>query len=398
MSIDRVDTTALTIDRVDLWGIRIPYTHPIKFFIGTRTHGDYVVLKITTSQGAYGIGGSGALWPVVSGENLYGAIQKLEEYFIPHALIGQNPFNINAIIARMDRLCDGSTMAKSVVDFTLHDLMGRVCNVPVYQLLGGAQRDEIPQEWIVMLGEPEAVVENALKYVAHGYSGIKFKWGGDVKKDIETTRQLRKALGEDFGLCVDANQCYTADQAIKVINATEEYNLKFVEQPVKKSNYDGYVRIRQHCHVPIAADETAWTVHNAWDLLSKGLVDYLHGAPSRTGGLVKLRQYLAVGSAANIETVYSIYNSPALEYAASAHFSFAAPPKKFPDEIVGIFNVHDGFSTDDIKEGVTDRVNPVLRKGILHKPDGVGFGMELNMEYVNRHTLHHKTITAQDRK
>ena len=385
----------MKIERVDLWGIRIPYLNPIKFAVGTRTVGDYLMLKITTDDGAYGIGGSGALWPVVSGEAILGGCQILEEYFIPNALLGENPFNINTIIAKMDRMCYWATMVKSVVDFALHDLMGRVNKMPVYQLLGGATRDEIPQEWIVMLDTPEKMVEDALAYVAHGYSGIKFKWGGNPKVDIRATQMLRKALGDDFGLCVDANQCYTADQAIKVINATEECNMKFVEQPVHRDDWDGFARVRQHTNVPLAADEQAWSVPQAWQFLSRGLVDYLHGAPSRTGGLWKLRQYLLMAEAAHVETVYSIYNSPAPEYSASAHFSFAAPPKKFPDEMVGIFKVHGGFGTDDIREGPTDRINPPLRNGKLLKPDGVGFGMELNMDYINHYVLHKSTMTKQ---
>lgn len=382
----------MKIDRVDIYGVRIPYKYPIKFFIGSRTVGDYVILKVTTDEGAYGIGGTGALWPTVSGETLRGAIQVLEEYFIPHVLIGENPFNINAIVAKMDRLVYGNTMCKSVVDFAVHDLMGRVYGVPVYQLLGGATRDEIPQEWICMLDTPEKMVEDALAYVEAGFSGIKFKWGGNLKTDVEATRRLRQALGDDFGLCVDANQSYDADGAIRVIRATEEYNLKFVEQPIHRDDLDGWVRVRQQTSVPLAADETAWTVHNAWYLLKHGLIDYLHGAPSRTGGLWKLRHYLQIGEAARAATIYSIYNSPSLEYSASAHFSFAAPPKPFPDEIVGIFKVHGGFSTDDIKEGPTDRVNPPMRKGKLLKPDGAGFGMELNMEYISKHLLYQNTL------
>jgi len=387
----------MKIDRVDVWGIRIPYLNPIKFAVGTRTVGDYLILKITTDDGAYGIGGSGALWPVISGEAIRGGLQILEEYFIPNALLGEDPFNINTITAKMDRMCYWDTMVKSVVDFALHDLMGRVYKVPVYQLLGGATRDEIPQEWIVMLDTPERMVADAVEYVAHGYSGIKFKWGGNPKVDIEATRLLRKALGDDFGLCVDANQCYTADQAIKVINATEEYGMKFVEQPVHRDDWDGFARVRQHTNVPLAADEQAWSVPQGWQFASRGLVDYLHGAPSRTGGLLKLKKYLHVAEAAHIETVFSIYNSPSLEYSASAHFSFAAPPKQFPDEMVGIFKVHGGHGTDDIKEGPTDRINPVLRNGKLLKPDGVGFGMELNMEYINHYVLHQNTLTRQNK-
>jgi hypothetical protein len=62
----------------------------IKFAYGSRSVGDYLVMKIHTDDGAYGIGAGGALWPLVSGENIRGAIQLMEEYFIPLALLGQD--------------------------------------------------------------------------------------------------------------------------------------------------------------------------------------------------------------------------------------------------------------------------------------------------------------------
>jgi L-Ala-D/L-Glu epimerase len=385
----------MRIDRVDIYAVRIPYVRPIKFAYGSRNVGDYLVVKIFTDDGAYGIGGGGALWPPVSGENIRGAIQLMEEYFVPAALLGEDPFNTTKIIDTMDRLCVGQTMTKSSVDFALHDLMGRAFGVPIYQLLGGAQRESIPQEWIVLLDTPEKMAETARAFVDAGYAGIKLKWSGDPALDIERTRRIREEIGGSVELCVDANQAYSADLAIKVIHATEEYDLKFVEEPVHRDDFDGFVKVRQHTHVALAADESAWTLKDARRFLKFNLVDYLHAAPSRIGGLVKLRRYVEMAQANFVTCIYSIYNSPALEYAISAHWSFASRPKKFCDEIVGIFNVHGGYGTDDITEGITDRINPPLRNGNLYKPEGAGLGMELNMEYIQKHLLYHNSLTGR---
>ena len=388
----------MKIDRVEFWGVRIPYIRAIKFAYGSRVVGDYLIMKIHTDDGAYGIGGSGALWPLVSGECIQGAIQIVEEYFTPHALMGENPFNINKIVDKLDKLCVGQTMMKSAIDFTLHDLMGRVYGVPIYQLLGGAQRETIPQEWIVLLDTPEKMAEDAKEFVDKGYAGVKFKWSGDVELDILRTKLIREAIGDDAEFCVDVNQGYCADKAIKVINATEQYNLKFVEEPVHRDDFDGFVKVRQHTNQALAADESAWTIPQAVRFLKHNLVDYLHAAPSRVGGLLKLRRYVEMAQANFVTCVYSIYNSPALEYAISCHFSFAARPKNMADEIVGIYNVHGGYDTDDIKEGITDHINPVMRNGVLYKPEGPGLGMELNMDYIEKYQFYHNVITAKDIK
>ena len=384
----------MKIDRVDIFAVRIPYVRPIKFAYGMRTVGDYLVLKIHTDGGAYGIGAGGALWPPVSGENIRGAIQLMEDYFIPNALLGENPFNITKIVDTMDRLCVGQTMTKSSVDFALHDLIGRVYGVPIYQLLGGAQREEIPQEWIVLLDTPEKMAETSKEFVDRGYAGIKMKWSGDMDLDLARTRLIRQAIGDKAEFCVDVNQAYSADGAIKIINATEEYNMKFVEEPVHRDDFEGFIKVRQHTRQALAADESAWTVKDAIRFIRFNLVDYLHAAPSRIGGLVKLRRYVEFAQANFVTCIYSIYNSPALEYAISSHWSFASRPKKAADEIVGIFNVHGGYGTDDIKEGITDRINPPLRNGKLSKPEGAGLGMELNMDYIKKYLLYSNSITA----
>jgi L-alanine-DL-glutamate epimerase-like enolase superfamily enzyme len=189
------------------------------------------------------------------------------------------------------------------------------------------------------------------------------------------------------------NQAYSADGAIKIINATEEYNMKFIEEPVHRDDFDGFCKVRQHTRQALAADESAWTIKDAIRFIKFNLVDYLHAAPSRIGGLVKMRRYVEMAQANFVTCVYSIYNSPALEYAISSHFAFASRPKNVADEIVGIYNVHGGYSTDDITEGITDRINPVMRNGVLYKPEGAGLGMELNMDYIEKHLLHYNSIS-----
>jgi len=385
----------MKIDRVDVWAVRIPYVNPIRFAFGTRTVGDYLVLQIYTDTGVCGTGGSGALWPPVSGECIQGAVQIVEESFIPHALLGEDPNCLGKIMDRLDRLCVGNTMAKSAVDFALHDLLGRARGVPVYDLLGGAQREEIPQEWIVMLDKPEVMAAEAKEWIDAGYTGIKVKFGGNVKEDIKRYELTRKAIGDDIGMCVDANQAYKADGAIQVTNAIEPMGIKFMEQALHRDDVDGYMKLRKHTNVALAADEGCWTVKDARRYIDLQLVDYLHAAPSRIGGLYRMKQYVDLGNAAHVQSIYSIYNSPALEYAASCHFAFAAQPKSIPDEIVGIFNVHGGKHTNEIKESIADPINPPLVGGKITKPTGPGFGMELNVEYMKHHQLHFKSHTRK---
>ena len=103
----------------------------------------------------------------------------------------------------------------------------------------------------------------------------------------------------------------------------------------------------------------------------------------------KLRRYVEMAQANFVTCIYSIYNSPALEYAVSSHWSFASRPKKVRGrDRRHITTCTAAYSTDDIKEGITDRINPPMRNGVLYKPEGPGIGMELNMDYIQKYLLY----------
>lgn len=384
----------MRIRKVELFGLRIPYKLPIKMAWGGRTHGDFLLVRLEADTGEYGIGSSGALTPRLSGENLTGAMEVIEGHIAPDVLLGEDPANINKINRLMDTLFHGHTLSKSPIDFALYDLLGRHYGVPVYQLLGGAQRDEIPLEWIVQLGTPEEMAQESRRFLDRGFQGLKIKFSGDPQMDIARLKVVREEVGTDTPLCIDMNGGYTTALAIQVINEIEPYRLKFIEQPVARNDIEGMRRIRVQTPIPLAADEGAWSVEDALNLIKNEAVDYLHAAPSRIGGFTKSRQYLSIAEAAHITCIYSIYNGPVPEYAASCHFAFAAPPKPFPDEVVGVLNLHGGYDSDEITDSITKSCNPRLKNGRILLPEGPGFGLELDEANIKRFLVAHKVITG----
>jgi len=98
---------------------------------------DSVVLKITTEDGTVGIADSGDTSSWYRGELQESIIAMISNVIAPRILLGENPCNIEKIVAKMDLLVRDNNQAKATVDFALHDLKGKLLGVPVYELLGG---------------------------------------------------------------------------------------------------------------------------------------------------------------------------------------------------------------------------------------------------------------------
>jgi len=151
--------------------------------------------------------------------------------------------------------------AIAAVDCALWDLAGKKAGKPVYALLGGS-RKEIPA-YVSGLPVPslEEKVALALQWKEKGFRAIKLQIGYGVEEDLKITGALRKALGDDFGLMVDAHWNYTLQQAITLARGLEELKADFLECPLNPEDLDGYAALREEVEMPIAlgeADRTRW--------------------------------------------------------------------------------------------------------------------------------------------
>ncbi len=125
----------MKIEKVDV----IPYSVPIRAFTDAYTGfsvSNAVLVKITTDTGITGFGEGCAWEPEFYGETLESVVSTIAKYIAP-IIIGEDPLNINRIMARIDARLARITCAKEGVDLALHDLAGKILNVPVYVLLGG---------------------------------------------------------------------------------------------------------------------------------------------------------------------------------------------------------------------------------------------------------------------
>jgi muconate cycloisomerase len=296
--------SSVKITSIETIPIRLPTRRVHQWASLTTPIGVYVIIKLHTDEGLVGLGEAPVLkdWGgdhgKYFGETPQSTVHIINDILAP-ALTGRDPRNFESIHALMDKAVKGYPYCKAAVDGAMYDVAGKALNVPVYQLLGGCYRERISIAHSLGLMEIEKAVDEARQAIAEGVKTIKLKGGVDQKRDVELVKQIRKAIGPDLNICVDANQGYpSAKVAVKIIKAMAEYDLLYMEQPVE--GIDQMAEVARRVDIPIMADESAWTPQDVLEIVRKQAADMISIYTTKPGGMFKAKKVAAVAEAAGL--------------------------------------------------------------------------------------------------
>ena len=252
-----------------------------KFALGAVSSARGFVVTLTAEDGTAGYGYAPSIPHMGS---LFDILPKEFERLTP-AVVGATPFEVERVLQKMDGLLGGASQAKGAIDCAMHDLQARILKLPLHDLLGGKLRDRIPVLRILALKQPDDMAKIAAGLFDQGYRYFKIKVEGDLDLDVARVRAIRQRLGDDAHLTIDANQSYTAKDAILAISRMAEYRLDLVEQPVHRKDLKGLALVTQATNVTIEADEGAGTVDEIMVLATNRIVDAVSLKLPKLGGI-----------------------------------------------------------------------------------------------------------------
>lgn len=391
----------MKIERVETFGVSLPErrAHPMAFQHGKQ--GDYVIVRIY-AEGLVGLGEATVLkawggdYGRYYGEDPTMTIQLINEVLAP-AILGEDARQIERILRKLDRIVKGYPYAKASIDIALHDLVGKAYDVPVYQLLGGLYRREVPLVHSLGIMELEPLLAEVEIAAAEGVKTIKLKAGLDPKRDVETVRAVRELVGDSVALSVDANQGWPDPKtAIQAIRRMEQYNLLFVEQPVQ--GLEHMARVAHAVDTHIMADESAWNAHDILEIAKLGAAEIISLYVTKPGGLRGAHNAAAVAEAAGFTCNVNGSAETGVGNAANLHLAAAlgvisqacalpvsAPAEALPTQMTGRYYL------DDI---VTEAFD--YRDGSLVVSDRPGLGVELDEEKVEKYRLSYASSTVKE--
>lgn len=259
----------MKIVRVEAIPYEIPYLRPLKFASGEVITADHVLLRIHTDSGLVGQADVPPR-PYTYGETQDSILSIVQNVFAS-ALVGLDPFRRQEIHAILRRTVHNNA-AKGGIDIALWDIIGQAAGTSVWRLLG-AYAPSMRVSHMLGFKEPELLLEEALRFgEEHGVMTFKIKVGRrPLELDVEACRVLRKGLGDDVVLYLDANRGWSANEAIEVLRRTEGLGLAFIEEPCDAREAMGRRRLVERSPIPVYGDESVPTAGDASrELLSGG--------------------------------------------------------------------------------------------------------------------------------
>jgi L-Ala-D/L-Glu epimerase len=331
--------------------VETPMNFGIKTTYGSWASQPHVIVKLTTEEGISGFGESSPLG-FFTGETAE-MVKMVIDTILSRIILGRDPFDIESILEAMDHELPKNMSSKVAIDMALYDLMGKVLGVPAYRLLGGRCREKVFSATAVGIGNPDQMKEEAKNWVEKGFTTLKVKIGIDPRTDLQSIKAIREAVGDEIRIRVDANQGYSPSTAIQVGRSIEQYGIEYIEQPVPAWNIEGLAQVRRALPIPVMADESLYTLHDALRLIRAEAVDLFGIKMIKTGGLTRAKKIAHLAEAAGIECVVISPIETTLGTAAGAHWAMSVTNANRDHELVGpIFIQNDPFTGVQIEKNV----------------------------------------------
>ena len=294
---------------------------------GTMESAQNIFIKIYTDNGLVGFG-EGSAFPMIVGETQDTMIKMAQDF--AKIWKGKNPLEINERMAELNQYVPFNTTCKSAFDMALYDIAAKNANLPLYKFLGGDKRKVIT-DMTIGIDSAENMAKTALKHVKNGCTIIKIKLGKKIADDLERVKQIRKALGDDITLRLDANQGWSFDDAIMILNQLTALNIEFCEQPMR-TWYDDYLpEIIKQSPIKITADESCFNHHDARKLINSKSCDYINIKFAKSGGIHEALKIYEVASMHNIPCMIGSMLETRLALTANLHFALACQKIQFFD-------------------------------------------------------------------
>ncbi|MEE9277349.1 MAG: mandelate racemase/muconate lactonizing enzyme family protein [Dehalococcoidia bacterium] len=290
----------MKIRSLDATQLKLPLKKPITSALGAYTHVDAVVVTLHTDDGPSGCGFTMGLGGAASSA----IVPYIRNELAPLAL-DQDPLAPEALWQRLwgpnkARLRAGIGLhALSAVDIACWDVVAKAAGLPLNRLLGGFRQD-VPiygsGGWH-SLSDVE-LLEECQSFADLGIRAYKFKIG--APRDAGRIALLRREMGDDFTLFVDANQAYNVREAITVSNLLAEYDVAWFEEPVLADSVDDLAEVAHSSAVPIGAGENAYMRWGFREICERRAAAFLQPDPGRCGGVTEFRKIAHLADAFNL--------------------------------------------------------------------------------------------------
>ena len=278
----------MQLEKIDTTLYRIPLAVPVQSAsTGLMREFDLITVRVRDSNGIEGCG-----YTVLHAGQGQSIVSILDQVFSP-LVMGEDPRRIEWLWQRLWKTHHYAgrggpvSFALAAMDTALWDLRGRTLGEPLWRLLGGYDPAVPAYAGNIDLNFPvDRLLEGASRSLEAGFKSIKMRLGKPtLQEDISRVTAMRKHIGDDIELMTDANEGWRIDQAIRAFRGLREFNLVWIEEPIRPDDYAGYAHLRAHGGIPVAAGENLHTLAEFTSLITAGGVDFPEPDLTTCGGI-----------------------------------------------------------------------------------------------------------------
>ncbi len=366
---DRVPARAVKIRDVEIFPFTLQQKVPIKIALPTPLTMDNVFVRLRTEDGVTGVG-EASPYSAVTSETQQTDVAMARS--LADLVRDRDPFTIAKIVDDMDVLSPNNPSIKAAFEMALWDICGKIAELPICCLLG-KYRDSFETDKTIFIETPPAMAEAARDVVREGFRTIKVKVGESPEKDIARLAAVREAVGNDIALRIDANQGWSPAEAVRSLRGIENYHIQACEQPVPHWDMEGLRYVRDHSSVPIMADESVHSPHDAIEAVRKDAVDLINIKLMKTGGILNAVRVAQISAAAGIQCMLGCMNETSLALTAAAHVIASQKNLIYADLDSFLFAV-----SNPIIGGME------IKRGIVYLPTTPGLGLDIDPAFLKK--------------
>jgi o-succinylbenzoate synthase len=316
----------MRITHIDIFRYSIRM-EPFAIATGTMHYAQNIFIRVYTSEGIYGVGEASA-FPFITGETQETCLAMARDF--AQLWKGKEALNIPARVKELDDFTAKNTTVKSAFDMALYDIAAKAANKPLYAYLGGSKRP-VETDITIGIGSPNQMAEQALKYEETGARILKIKLGKNTNDDLERIRQIRKSIKPETELRIDANQGWSFEDAVFVLQSMKDLNIAFCEQPMRTWLDDLLPSLCENSPIAIMADESCYYHHDARRLIQTKACHSINIKFAKSGGILEAKKIHHIAEEAGIPCMIGSMLESRLALTANLHFAYASPNILFFD-------------------------------------------------------------------
>jgi len=350
----------LSIRSIEIYKLIIPLKEPFVISLGAQNDAESIIVVIKTDD--YQGWGECSPYMSINGESLDTCF--IVGQYLAKMLKQKNALDIKKCMQAMDRTIYGNNSIKSAFDMALYDIASQHEGLPLYKFLGGKNNKTLTTDYTVSIGEPNKMAQDAALYKEQGFPVIKVKLGESKHRDAERIHLVREAIGYDIPLRIDANQGWDVKTAIATLRELGRYNIQHCEEPIPRWDFMRLKKVRKKSPVPIMADESCCTHHDAKRLIDLKACDMFNIKLGKSGGIYNALKIISLAEKAGMQMQMGGFTESRLGMTAFAHLALCSDNILHYDLDTPLM-----FTEDPVSGGITYHEN-----GVVKVPEAPGLG------------------------